>query len=220
MKIIFWNCNGAFRKKWQAICKYNADVYIIAECENLALYNFTIPGYRFIWTGKNKSKGLAVFFRDIYSLGKTNFYTDDSLQLFLPVIIDGKPIVAIWAKDPYIEAIYDWLVINDSKIDEDVLLIGDFNSNVCWDKEHKRKNHSVVSNWLFCKRLVSVYHYLTGDKPGEEQQDTFFLYRKQNKGYHIDYAFCNKDSIVNFRIGKYEEYLRYSDHMPVFLELK
>ena len=32
MKIITWNCNGAFRKKYHTLDKYHADILIIQEC--------------------------------------------------------------------------------------------------------------------------------------------------------------------------------------------
>ena len=31
MKIISWNCNGAFRYKFDAILPFNADVWVIQE---------------------------------------------------------------------------------------------------------------------------------------------------------------------------------------------
>ena len=34
MKIISWNCCGKFREKFKEIIKYNADIYVIQECED------------------------------------------------------------------------------------------------------------------------------------------------------------------------------------------
>ena len=33
MRIVFWNCNGAFRNKYEYVKKFRADLYIIAESE-------------------------------------------------------------------------------------------------------------------------------------------------------------------------------------------
>ena len=35
MKIIGWNCNGAFRKKSEKVLSLNPDILIISECENI-----------------------------------------------------------------------------------------------------------------------------------------------------------------------------------------
>ena len=36
MKIISWNCNGAFRKKFSKILDFDADIHVIQECEDPA----------------------------------------------------------------------------------------------------------------------------------------------------------------------------------------
>ncbi len=36
MKIITWNCNLAFMKKFESLIDKNADILIIQECENPA----------------------------------------------------------------------------------------------------------------------------------------------------------------------------------------
>lgn len=35
MKIVSWNCKGAFREKCPKVAKYDADIYVISEVEIL-----------------------------------------------------------------------------------------------------------------------------------------------------------------------------------------
>ncbi len=36
IKIVTWNCKRAFRKKFENISDFNADIYIIQKCKNPA----------------------------------------------------------------------------------------------------------------------------------------------------------------------------------------
>ncbi len=67
-------------------------------------------------------------------------------------------------------------------------------------------------------RIESVYHYTIGIEQGDEQENTFFMHKKREKGYHIDYVygssrFCG--ALTKFEIGKYDDWIRHSDHCPV-----
>ena len=64
MKIISWNCNGKFREKFKEIIKFDADVYVIQECEDPEKYlNDNYPNFakNSVWIGDNPNKGLGVF---------------------------------------------------------------------------------------------------------------------------------------------------------------
>src|SRR5262245_23108705 len=65
MRIISWNCNGAFRNKLRLISELNPDILIIQECEDLRRIEFDIfskPIHEAHWFGgENKSKGLGFF---------------------------------------------------------------------------------------------------------------------------------------------------------------
>ena len=64
MRIISWNCNGKLRDKFSEISKYDADIYVIQECENPRQTN-SLPYKQFaanyIWKGDLSYKGLGVF---------------------------------------------------------------------------------------------------------------------------------------------------------------
>jgi exonuclease III len=34
LKILTWNCNGAFRRKFDALLQFDADIIVIQECED------------------------------------------------------------------------------------------------------------------------------------------------------------------------------------------
>ena len=63
MRLVTWNCNGAFRKKLELIDTLDADILVIQECEDPAQ---SIPAYRswaanYVWTGYGKNKGIGIF---------------------------------------------------------------------------------------------------------------------------------------------------------------
>ena len=69
--------------------------------------------------------------------------------------------------------------------------------------------------------LESVYHHYTGEQQGKESQPTFFMHRKVARPYHIDYAFASADLFQSseISIGRADEWLAFSDHMPLVLDI-
>jgi exonuclease III len=44
------------------------------------------------------------------------------------------------------------------------------------------------------------------------------MYRHKDKPYHIDYCFASKDlldKVSSVEIGDYDDWIKYSDHVPV-----
>lgn len=100
MKIVTWNCNGAFRKKYQEIENLGADIYAIQECENPenAKGEYENWASSYIWHGENKHKGLGIFAHNGIDIQRLN-WQDNGLQLFLPVRINNQfNLVAVWTK--------------------------------------------------------------------------------------------------------------------------
>ena len=64
MRIITWNCQGAFRTKAQHILQYQPDILVVQECEHQERLKFEaqIPQPNdFLWFGENRHKGIGVF---------------------------------------------------------------------------------------------------------------------------------------------------------------
>lgn len=221
MKIVSWNCNGKFREKYTEMVKLCADIYVIEECEDPS--QCSASGYRafsenYLWIGERPSKGLGIFANRSIKLSKKD-WPNFRLRNFLPVNVNNYfNLLCVWACKPYIEEYCVYQAIHKDKYTPNMVIIGDFNSNKIWDRGHGLRNHSVVVNELSGMRLISAYHYVTGEEQGKETQNTFYLYRHKDKGFHIDYCFTNASNIKDFHVLPFEFWEKHSDHVPIVLE--
>lgn len=215
LKIVTWNCNGAFRKKFAALAKFDADILVIQECEDPAQTQDT--AYRdfsqnYLWLGPTKNKGLGVFARKGIHLSKVGLGLEP-LELFLPVLVNGQwPLLACWTRQAnsptfrYIGQLWKLLQKERSFLASDTaMLIGDLNSNARWDEWDRWWNHSYVVRELQALGLSSAYHRHFSELQGEESKPTLFLQRKIEKSYHIDYGFFGpKWEVNNVEVGEPE----------------
>lgn len=236
MRIITWNCQGAFRKKKNFILAFKPDILIVQECEHPDLLDFglfTQRPFDILWNGDNKHKGLGVF-----SFGNYKFQLSEinnpSIKIIIPIYVTGGKIdftlFAIWANnrnDPdgqYVEQVWKAVNYYDQLLNiGPSILTGDFNSNKIWDRKHRIANHSAVVDKLADKNIVSVYHRLLNQEQGKENHPTFFLQRNKNKPYHIDYCFASNDlycRVKEIEIGTYENWISYSDHTPLMVKFE
>jgi hypothetical protein len=93
MKIVTWNCNLNFAKKYEHIEYMDADICIILECEKLNENYF--PNSRFFWTGRIENKGLGILIKN----GSTSLDPSHNPDLinFLPIRSDNLKILEVWA---------------------------------------------------------------------------------------------------------------------------
>ena len=223
----------AFRKKAAIILKYKPDILIVPECEHpykLVFPSETTKPTDFLWFGKNQNKGLAIFSYSNFRFTCLDNHNQE-LQMIIPIdVTDGHfefKLFAIWANNPtdkdgqYIEQVWKAIHYYSSLISSTkTMLIGDFNSNSIWDRKNRESNHSNVVKLLEEKGIYSTYHIHHSQTQGKELHPTLYLYRHQNKPYHIDYCFASKDllnTLISVEIGHFDDWITYSDHVPVIV---
>ena len=214
---------------------FRPDILIVSECEKPEKMKFgeltPTPNERY-WYGDSDTKGIGIFSYSDYKLRLLDIYNPE-FRYIVPFRTSGKgkdsTLFAIWAMNNkeipearYIGQI--WLAINYYKnmLNDSTILIGDFNSNKIWDYKDRVGNHTDVVNMLKEYNICSLYHEQNKVNHGNEAKPTFYMYRKRNKPYHIDYCFASKtimDGGYTFVIGDYESWIDKSDHTPIIVEL-
>ncbi len=232
MKVLSWNCNGAFRKKYHTLENIDADFLIIQECENPSQSTKAYQEWAgdYLWHGENKNKGLGVFIRSNIQVKKLS-WDDDNLQSFLPCRVNNAfNLLAVWTKyanSPnfrYIGQLWKYVQLHkDNMAKEDLLLCGDLNSNTCWDEWDRWWNHSDVVKELEEIGIFSIYHRYYKEEQGKESRPTLFHQRKLEKPYHVDYAFSSnnlfRENENYLNVGDSNKWLEFSDHMPLILTI-
>lgn len=236
MRIIEWNCQGAFRLKNKEIFELNPDILIIPECEHedkLQIGKLTPTPNDFVWYGDSGKKGVGIF---SYSNFKFKLLKEfnPKFRYIIPLEVYNDEssflLFAIWAMDNkqnplarYIGQVWNAVNYYQSNLTNNTILIGDFNSNQIWDEKERIGNHTDVVNFLNNFQIESLYHKQENEVQGKETLKTFFMYRNFEKPYHIDYVFASQELIkggYNLSLGKKEQWIDKSDHIPLILDIK
>ena len=231
MRLITWNCQGAFRKKADFILALQPDILVIQECEHPDKLKFsaeTLKPDSVYWYSDGGKKGIGIFSYSNYKFELLPEFNPE-FRYVLPIQVPGNgqtfTLLAVWAMDNkekrearYIGQV--WLAINHYKdlLGSSTILIGDFNSNKIWDYKDRVGSHSDVVRYLASRDIHSVYHKHFNMEQGKEEHPTLYLYRNLEKPYHIDYCFASADlleKVKQVEIGSYENWFMHSDHSPV-----
>jgi len=235
MKIVTWNCNGALRNKFHNLLEFEADIYIIQECENPKETHhkeYIEWAKNHLWIGSNKNKGLGIFASEnlvIESLDWSNTFTDHTVKYFLPCIVNNDfHLLGVWTHQNnspnfgYIGQFWKYIQVNKHNLNK-IIIAGDFNSNTIWDQWDRWWNHSDVVRILQELGISSLYHKYFLEEQGKESKPTFFLHRRLQRPYHIDYVFGSRefeDALIKIEIGDTEKWMKISDHLPLICEFK
>ncbi len=233
MKVITWNCNMAFRKKWKAILDLQPDILVLQECEKESKYRpeEIVPGYnQFIWIGDNPNKGVGILSFNDYHIQISKNYVQ-TFKYIIPIAVTGAKqftLFAIWAMPnttkrakSYVGQIWGAVHYYKSYFKSNTILIGDWNSNARWDNERRSGNHSDVVAFLNKYRIKSIYHTLKEEQHGKEAEPTLYLLKKTEKPFHLDYCFASENMITSkttITVGTLKEWIKISDHMPLIID--
>ena len=235
MKIVAWNCQGALHNKFDNLAALGPDLAVIPEMASPEVLKRKIRnqlGFSAEWVGQSENKGLGVLINPQWDYQIAECF-DPQFELFLPVeILTPRRInvLAVWAfnhraknNSPAANATNNVLKFYTDWIgNAPTIILGDFNNSVIWDKPGSLNNFREIIATLKSLGLSSLYHQQFNQSLGTEEDSTLFMYRKQDKRYHVDYFFASQQLLDNcgkLLIGKPSDWLQISDHAPLSLEI-
>ena len=224
----------AFRKKYQRILELKPDLLLLQECENGDKLKETIkelPYNQLFWYGNNKHKGVAAISFNKTTIAKSRSHNSD-FEYIIPLLLKTNKgninLFNVWAmphkterQKNYVGQVWGAINHYSRRLNKQSIIIGDLNSNAIWDKKYRVGNHSDVVQLLNKKSIHSIYHRQEKEEHGKEKQPTFYLTKKLEKPYHLDYCFATEDLIgknTSIKVGKYDEWIELSDHMPIIID--
>jgi exonuclease III len=234
LKLMTWNCQGAFRKKYPLVADIAPDLAVIQECEQLERIPWKKgrPPTAALWFGENPTRGLGVFSWTNLCLQPLEGY-DPSIRFCIPIRVTAPyqfQLVAVWAMDDkddshsYSGQVYRALgTYRDFIQAADTVFMGDFNSSKLTTPESRLGNHGAITMNLNDMWLVSAYHQFYFERQGQEKRWTFFRGRKLERHTHLDYAFIPSRwlrRLAHVEIGDPQAWLAHSDHCPVIVEVQ
>jgi exonuclease III len=222
----------AFRNKTDAILVFKPDILIIPECENFERLSFGLYSQQptdSVWYGDLPIKGIGVFTFNGFKIKLLDVHNSE-FKYILPLLIYNDHIAftvfAVWAQNTknhynYTEHVWHALEHYQHLLQgENVILVGDFNSNTIWDRPREKINHTAIVEYLRQKNIISTYHHFHNQIQGKERHHTFHMYRKEEQPFHLDYCFASAnliDKLIDVEVGDYETWGKLSDHMPLMV---
>jgi hypothetical protein len=234
IRLMTWNCRvGAFRKKAARVVSAEPDVLVVPECEDvrseLLLDGNKQPTSHHWFGSPITTRGVGVFSYTGATLTPAPLI-GDPIDFFVPLVATVRnrtfQVVAVWtAETSSVETSYrqahagldryaPWIASRDT------VLIGDFNANASYGNG---KLWADLARRCEPLGLVSAYHQFFGETPGTETKATHFFKGSKPARFHLDYCFVPAawlSHVERVEVGSYEAWSKYSDHMPVTVDLR
>ncbi len=231
MRIVAWNCLQGLNRKAEQLLTLQPDVAVVAECTDEPQLGAG-PLRSVGWTGRNPHKGLAIFAKPDLG-GHVAGEWDPAREWFLPIRLDfGRQIdiIGVWAMNhrgsesgPKRERTQRALEYYEPLLAEGrTIIVGDFNANARWDTPGHPEFRALVA-WLAQLGYSSVYHSLTREEHGKETGASLYWQHHRDQPYLVDHAFVPTawlPSVTAFELGNPDDWLLWSDHVPVVFELR
>jgi exodeoxyribonuclease III len=220
MKLVTWNLAGGDKR--EAVARLDADVVMLQERRRRDVDAGEL------WAGDSDPRGLSV--RSSFAIDAIECAAPFA-QYFVPHEVRGPELfqlINVWAMNVGADRYVRGLVRSvrcwrDEIASRPTVIAGDFNANACWDHEHPSdQSYSALAAMLEELGLVSAYHAYFGEAPSHESRPTFYLYRHADKPAHLDYCFIPRVWLPRLKrvtVGEHAEWSRFSDHMPVWVEI-
>lgn len=223
LRIVSWNCAMGLRRKLDPLLSLEPDIAVIPEASEKDLRAIDAPFTA--WFGTNVTKGLGVvgFRAGAYRLLAPQ---DDALPWYVPFEYEGLTILGVWTHVAtrqlrYVRVLHSVVEKWGARLARGAAVtIGDFNSNTIWDREHGELCHSRLAERLNDLGMTSAYHRQTGEEQGGETLKTYAHTRNLRWQHHIDHAFLTDSLRSTLWIGPLEEWLTWSDHAPLVLDIE
>lgn len=151
-------------------------------------------------------------------------------EWIVPIQVSGKEnftLIAVWTKRlpgmSYGKALYSALKEYENLIQNGpVIVMGDFNLDKRVPSSYTGVGgYNKIIDLFEGYDLKSCYHSISKEAFGSESKATYYHYSKSDRPFHLDYCFVSQHIIQGmkeFYIGSAEEYLPYSDHVPIAFE--
>jgi exonuclease III len=142
---------------------------------------------------------------------------------------EGFLLFAVWTQNTkkqyfsYIGQLYMALKYYQSLLSEQCIIAGDWNSNKVFDHLKRVGTDTEVVKFLSKYIIHSTYHTFYKENQGEDTLPTHYFRKEQARPFHIDQVFASNSLIQRLEkveVGTYENWIRYSDHLPIFVECK